>query len=902
MADGVYAGIGPAGERSWNPAWRPDNDRSTDASAPPPAASPSLPSQLDDRPITPPPGVQGGNENHPDLGNLREALNRSLSSPGGCEMEENPIHADHAEHDHLSTEDHAQPAPTKLTQVRSDFPAPRPSQDPPAPHGDPSTSASFARTISQGVSWGEDESTEPLPWDSRPAALDPRDFISDPHRTNSFPDVPELHQPADLVPSPEPSRSQAEPILKREEKNLESENRDWFGTQPGPEDDEWNQVLPSMPGGSAEGATTPFAPVNGSGGPEISDDQARYEEGLPLIAEGDARKTKQHEALPAKVNGITPAESYASDPHPLERKSTEQVLGGLYQSSSQENIESQASKSPSVNTTGGGIAVSRSTIISQVLSEKRLDALEIDSTPPESDAPAPGEDLAAMWKAALDDDDFLDEQEALDEPTNLFPGESAGFTPEVTNGPPGPMPVINQDGQIQGFSSLTVAGARTAISDSLQGRYTPQTVARPQSSSAYVPTMSLSSSLHSPPSLPGQQAVSYPWNAPSVRPLPNPETARAQSFADKSKGGYESPYDLPMDVSRPRKRASVQQLARGLEPRSVPLPMGMPPRSTSMYSSRSQDTYPLAPPSPQVGDMPSVASSLGPPASNPPREQSKSVGPGAMAPSLKAKPSSSNFFEDLPVTAKPRQSLATGRYATQPGAHASLPNPATGVMPLTFTDPTPRNVLPPGPPGFAGANLSTMEAEQLRAPERVSPYAPHPQSLHQLPPPSTTSRYSPAPPPQGGAQGPSRYAAPIMAQPHRPRTSSPLAYQQVSPKSSDPQPTYQAMHPAAQPVAHSYQPGPLDHQPAQLPSRATLPQSMGPNTSDYEPGPDSSTASAEPYAPRRSNAGLGASPLGPTVPLTSSPPKRVVSALSGLPPPAGPSSIPSTNTSPPRPQ
>ncbi|KAK6834041.1 COPII coat assembly protein sec16 [Apiospora arundinis] len=221
---------------------------------------------------------------------------------------------------------------------------------------------------------------------------------------------------------------------------------------------------------------------------------------------------------------------------------------------------------------------------------------------------------------------------------------------------------------------------------------------------------------------------------------PKPELPKAQSFVDKAKGGYSSPYDLPMDVLKPvQKRTSMQQLPRSNQTPSAP-PVA-PPRSTSMHNQ--------GPPLP-----PGVsAASQSPPSSSHGNQQ--------MAPVTKTTPqlkSTSGFFEDLPMVSRPRpgsrhsalSSPGQNPYAQPPGPPAGSPS-AAAPPPQQLMAPPPMSSPLLSPPGQNGApQPSQTGVAGLVAPERVSPYLSLQSTTGQKPSAPASSRYSPAPPHQRG--------------------------------------------------------------------------------------------------------------------------------------------------------
>ena len=69
-----------------------------------------------------------------------------------------------------------------------------------------------------------------------------------------------------------------------------------------------------------------------------------------------------------------------------------------------------------------------------------------------------------------------------------------------------------------------------------------------------------------------------------------PPISSAQSFVDKAKGGYQSPYDLPMEVVKPRRRPQATPRESSSQ---FPTP---PPRSSSFHQPTAPPSSNSAPP------------------------------------------------------------------------------------------------------------------------------------------------------------------------------------------------------------------------------------------------------------------------------------------------------------------
>lgn len=465
------------------------------------------------------------------------------------------------------------------------------------------------------------------------------------------------------------------------------------------------------------------------GDESMEDENARFEEGMPLI--NHSSEDKQEE--PDFFSGVDVKDDFFGSagansqnggqedfvPAGLQRKSTEQVVEAIthpYHSAI-------------------GVAASVATINSQVLSSDDLvgpaskgSGVDLPSTAEESDdffsqigqqsqaqeaAPAAEEDdLTARWKAALAGD-------ALDDEEGFLPSDDEGFLPD-SDDEGGIAPVHGADGSLQGFSSLStgnIANAQTPNPGvAAASRYTPQPSAPAQPSAQQMyggagwqpPTQPPLTPFtpyapHQPAAFPppvtqghyNQSAATSPY-AVFGQPPKAPEK-KPQSFVDK-KEGYQSPYDLPMDVAPPVVRKRPSNLA------PTPGPGGIPPpaRSSSMGAVFS----PTAP-------------TTGPP---------------------KPKPQPQKFFEELPILPpKPRTvSAMSGRYSpNQPRSAGYAPPPTAPQRPGSTQ-------------GFYG---QSPQQPVMGSPQQT--FAPHQQTA---PKPSVTnSRYSPAP-----RQATGGYAPPPM--------------------------------------------------------------------------------------------------------------------------------------------
>ena len=490
---------------------------------------------------------------------------------------------------------------------------------------------------------------------------------------------------------------------------------------------------------------------------------SRFEEGLPLLDEADPTSPdravrRQSTANDLFANDDDDAEGFfSSTPQPetvkepslhITRKSTAQVMDSV----------------------GFGIdsPVSDISAAAQLDSVLKAASSEPEAAKGQTKAPEPSEedlaarweaelsdvgedDLAARWEAALDDDDDDDvllEEDAAQTTTATQP-------PATTNAGPA------------GLNSPFQSPSNQTQPRPIPGVYTPHQ-----------------------PSTADLVGVPIPGGAPTSAALPpyfaqqppRPVATRGDSFAERSKQGYKSPYDLPDDLSRPRR------------PMATPKPV--PPKvSTGMQP----------PPPPNAG--------LSQPPPVPGVPQLGSIAPPT--PTAAPPPAPKNFFEELPLPPPRSRPTSSGRY-TPPNAPAAAP-PAAAPLAATGLPPVspPKNPYAPAPPpaaptGFNGSQSSLQPPEVLdpyastlassapAGPSAASRYSPKPPGSQPPAKSPSLSRYSPAPP--SGSSARNRYASQPLSVPgqanlpFQPRTSSPLAYHEkvsYQPEEAQPQPSLQ---------------------------------------------------------------------------------------------------------------
>ncbi|KAF8462130.1 Sec23-binding domain of Sec16-domain-containing protein [Kalaharituber pfeilii] len=504
--------------------------------------------------------------------------------------------------------------------------------------------------------------------------------------------------------------------------------------------------------------------------------QARWEEGVPLPQQQNDADTHSAERSPENAGpsffneepseyeggdffSSTNTQLPAAAEGKLQRKSTTQVVA-----SALENKPHDAANT-----------------ISDLFSETTPEEADFFANPTQAQgkpkieegeeaAKPDADDIAAKWKAALADDDLLDE--------DFLPDDGEGFlsSSDEEDVPP-PKPVV---GVTQGYPN---AGAPTSAA---AARYSSHASAPPQNPyqppqqpypprwqappNPYTPAQQPAPSPYAPVAAPAYvpQAATAPYYPPQAAPPPPQYTAppsrvappappapKAQSFVDK-KGAYQSPYDLPMEVVKPAisKRVSMPQMSSTL--------ISPPPRQSS-FGATTTATPPLAQ---GAFGQPKHTSPLVAPPTGPP-------------PTAKAKPSPAPkqaFFEELPI-AKTRPAPRPHSTAQQqaPGMMRSGSLPEAPPRPSSMTQTAYQPPPPPAPAPSLGP--APVFSSKYASPPSVAPATPtaaRAQYPSVPPTPPATSHYSPAtapatlPPPQG-------LMSPPQIPPYQRAPSAPLA-------------------------------------------------------------------------------------------------------------------------------
>ncbi|KIW27037.1 uncharacterized protein PV07_06818 [Cladophialophora immunda] len=523
-------------------------------------------------------------------------------------------------------------------------------------------------------------------------------------------------------------------------------------------------------------------------GEAVDEEAMRYEEGVPLIQADETspadrvapeERSRQNPFEAAQddeestfFSNINGASADTLQTPSLDRKSTAQVLDSL------DLPDDHAQESPPIPVAAETSFFDDLAVGAASNEDNKLPVI------PET------EDVDAMWAAALGDEEFLVE-DADDLLPDSEPGSPSSFIaslqesstiPNIPATQPTPYTVSQQQLPAQRQSSANpYAPHQPSTSDMLQ--LSPE-----------APTT------HNTVGLPRPELA--PMGSFQAHLQQEPQSQNVKSYVDQARDGYKSPYDLPLELSKSRKRAHVPQ------PVQTTRSVAPPPRSSSLSEKPLQSPFhPNMPPGSGSGVVPPPA----PSPAMPPRSVS------AFTPSKTETPtsgSSSSFFEELPLASRPRH---TGRHTPQHSVVAPPPPLPAQSPPIAPPPPPQQQTSPPGP-------SDPYSQYQLRPPERLDPYAnvplqpppvpaattarysPAPVTSTLGPRPGPSPRYSPAPPPQTATATAARYAAqptpppaphqstaampnkPSSQHPHatpailpfQPRTSSPLAYHKSS--------------------------------------------------------------------------------------------------------------------------
>lgn len=328
-----------------------------------------------------------------------------------------------------------------------------------------------------------------------------------------------------------------------------------------------------------------------------------------------------------------------------------------------------------------------------------------------------------------------------------------------------------------------------------------------------------------------------------------------QSFADKAKGGYASPYDLPDEIVTTRRRAAPRATVPATNPTPPP-----PPRSSSIVSNSGPPRPSLPPPAATVATM----STMSPPSSS---HSMKSM--TGLPPAVPPKPAApvraqTDFFAELPMTTKPKK--ASGRYTPQPQETASPHMPQGPSQGLPQMSGPPQAV---GAPHMAGPPQMARSPQMHQGPPQMHqgpPQMPHgsPQIAQgplQYPPKERTPSWSglrnEVLPDSGGAPAPAPFRQPeqlpmFPAEPSVLARTNSLPVPQTAPPQSS---RYSPAPPSASPANSRYSPAPPSMSAGTSRYSPAPPNAQGQGQARYgsEPPAGPPRPTSQPYAPRTSS-------------------------------------------------
>ncbi|MCJ1307608.1 vesicle coat component [Agyrium rufum] len=660
-------------------------------------------------------------------------------------------------------------------------------------------------------------------------------------RSATFPDVPSL---AMSLPTHHIPHSQVEEIIEdieEEEKGgtdtlvsglPHTERRELENTHDGAEQSFFEQMTESNRNQFFD---------------DDEEEEARFEEGMPLFAHEEQGTEEKERTSVSKFEpdfGTTTDEhddfsaelwAHGNGPEPpsLDRKTTIQVLDSIqYPPSYQEDHDSSSEDERPGSTDrlpGGGIGVPMSIVISHTLIDnmQKETAAAVEKSLAQT---AKVDEISAMWQAALADDDFLDDEatgeqvKALD-PSAFFEDDGEGFLEEEELGPVDPItsppdiqPILDEHERPTGFNHTITPGVNSLPSNvAPQNRYAPSQERSLQNGdehrpvpNAYAPNGLASRSTFLPSTLsrPQQDQALGAGRQPQSGVMTRSYTATAGGSSEGK-----SLYDLPFDVTRPKRRSdlklqNVNDSVLTPPPRSSsitsPGGIGQPSPGATTPGSRGQTFLPKESKSSFFEDLPITSKSRPPPAGGrigsyaPPSSTTTNA-----PPALRPKASSSSFFEELPNVTKTRSPSMLAQVPQQPsqiqlpsagtsspfGAQTSQMGVGIAHQPLT------QQHVPASSTSQQYGLVPSQKMPLFSEPQN-QPFPPIPLTSRK----SSSSPYAPAPPTQGQPNSKIRYqsgpaSVPLRppsashTAPFQPRTSSPLArsassVQQYAPVSS----------------------------------------------------------------------------------------------------------------------
>ncbi|KAJ6141978.1 hypothetical protein N7497_011077 [Penicillium chrysogenum] len=302
--------------------------------------------------------------------------------------------------------------------------------------------------------------------------------------------------------------------------------------------------------------------------------ESRFEEGVPLLDESTPASPQQPLEQGKSIDNVFSNDDddadgfFSSASKPEAKNDDEDFFGSISKEEAEEQpVVHLERKSTSQVLESAGFALD-SPVSDASAAAQFDDALKAASLEPQTTADPSEEELAARWEAELgdspDDDLAARWQAALDDDDILLETEAAQSVPAQGH--------IHQT-PVQSTNNGLSAGLNSPFQ-------TPQAFSQPiPVPNVYTP--------HQPSTGDLLQGVPLPGTAPPAtgaissylsQPPQNPAATRGESFAERSKQGYKSPYDLPDDISRPRKPVVTQ---KPVPPTVTSMPPPPPPGASA---------------------------------------------------------------------------------------------------------------------------------------------------------------------------------------------------------------------------------------------------------------------------------------------------------------------------------
>lgn len=511
-------------------------------------------------------------------------------------------------------------------------------------------------------------------------------------------------------------------------------------------------------------------PVHSRGGSSGSPgvDKARFEVGSPLVplnaheedssrvnyrTDSDDRDVSavhsaisMHGAMSGDSSNIgqivSQGDTLFNEPESPDRKIKARVVketGSNSHLATHDVLESAETPLLESDFTSDKLEISCNMAVLEVVDEKRSEGAVSAPESLTAHSQAEETDLAALWEAALEDDELLEDDEQCLDPSAYFEDDGKDFLwrhpteettthlaveptsrPFVPNNEHSPQlghiynrtkthsPVLQVEAALDFHQRHLNPSSESIIHKGAHASSPKISAFNTQSSPTLVDLIEPS----------GPQQYNFSAQTPSRPQMPD----TAQSFSDKSKGGYTSPYDMPIELTRPKKRTHLQQVQTASDIRGS-RHVYPPPRSSSIHADAFTATL--------AGKTPNSTLS---------GEKFLDLDDKRTTPATfhvhnaEVNPKTDTFFEHLPPK-------VTGPWGTRAAPITSAPQPTQSLDPQLRREPPLDN-------SFTQPSLSSSsgcpQPYQLLPPERLGFYAhsPHQEFIGQTF--NSKTRYSPA--------------------------------------------------------------------------------------------------------------------------------------------------------------